>query len=219
MPAPAEGAPPEGVAVTILADRGFGDVKLFEFLESLRFRYVIRFRGDIHVFAADRETRLAADWAGKGGRARMLRDAEVTATRQKVGAVVCVKAVGMKEAWHLATSDGSLSVARSGKIGLVRLRTKLAITLSSRLLILGVTARGRRGVTAPSKTNRIVRRDGRRARQLQTRVSFHWMIVRRVQGMLHKWIYFRLHLNCPEIGVFPRLKMRSSCFRARATCA
>ena len=31
---------PEGVAVTILADRGFGDVKLFEFLESLGFRYV-----------------------------------------------------------------------------------------------------------------------------------------------------------------------------------
>ena len=80
---------PDGVAVTILADRGFGDVKLFEFLESLRFRYVIRFRGDIHVSAADGETRLAADWVGKGGRARMLRDAEVTATRQKVGAVVC----------------------------------------------------------------------------------------------------------------------------------
>ena len=28
---------PEGVVVTILADRGFGDVKLFEFLESLGF--------------------------------------------------------------------------------------------------------------------------------------------------------------------------------------
>jgi hypothetical protein len=52
---------------------------------------------------------LAADWVGKGGRARMLRDAEVTATRQRVGAVVCVKAVGMKEAWHLAASDGALS--------------------------------------------------------------------------------------------------------------
>ena len=100
---------PDGVAVTILADRGFGDVKLFEFLESLRFRYVIRFRGDIHVSAADGETRLAADWVGKGGRARMVRDAEVTATRQKVGAVVCVKAMGMKEAWHLAASDGALS--------------------------------------------------------------------------------------------------------------
>ena len=100
---------PEDVVVTILADRGFGDVKLFEFLDSLRFRYVIRFRGDIHVSAADGETRLAADWVGKGGRARRLRDAEVTAARQKVGAVVCVKAVGMKEAWHLAASDGSLS--------------------------------------------------------------------------------------------------------------
>ena len=100
---------PEGVTATILADRGFGDVKLFGFLESLGFRYVIRFRGDIRVSAADGETRLAADWVGKGGKARKLRDAEVSAARQKVGAVVCVKAVGMKEAWHLAASDGSLS--------------------------------------------------------------------------------------------------------------
>ncbi len=107
---------PEGVAVTILADRGFGDVKLFEFLESLGFRYVIRFRGDIHVSAADGETRLAADWVGKGGRARMLRDAEVTAARQKVGAVICVKAVGMKEAWHLAASDASLSAPQIIKL-------------------------------------------------------------------------------------------------------
>jgi hypothetical protein len=100
---------PEGVAATILADRGFGDVKLFEFLEELGFQYVIRFRGDIRVSAADGETRLAADWVGKGGRARKLRDAEVSAARQKVGAVVCVKAAGMKEAWHLAASDGALS--------------------------------------------------------------------------------------------------------------
>ena len=102
---------PEGVVVTILADRGFGDVKLFEFLESLGFRYVIRFRGDIHVSAADGETRPAADWVGKGGRARKLRDADVTAARRKVGAVVCVKAPEMKEPWHLAASDGSLSAA------------------------------------------------------------------------------------------------------------
>jgi len=100
---------PEGVTATILADRGFGDVKLFEFLESLSFQYVIRFRGNIHVSAADGETRLAADWIGKGGRARKLRDAEISAARQKVGAVVCVKAAGMKDAWHLAASDGALS--------------------------------------------------------------------------------------------------------------
>jgi len=100
---------PEGVSATILADRGFGDVKLFAFLQTLGFRYVIRFRGNIHVSAADGETRLAADWVGKGGRAHKLRDAEISAARQKVGAVVCVKAAGMKEAWHLAASDGALS--------------------------------------------------------------------------------------------------------------
>ena len=99
---------PEGVAVTILADRGFGDVKLLEFLDSLGFRYVIRFRGNIHVSAAGGETELAADWVGKGGRARMLRNAEITAARHKVAAVVCVKAGGMAEPWHLAASDGSL---------------------------------------------------------------------------------------------------------------
>lgn len=96
---------PDGVAVTILADRGFGDTKLFGFLDTLGFDYVIRFRGNIHVTAADGETRAAAAWVGKGGRARKLRDAEVTAGRHKVGAVVCVHARDMKSAWCLAASN------------------------------------------------------------------------------------------------------------------
>jgi len=96
---------PEGVAVTILADRGFGDTKLFDFLDTLGFAYVIRFRGNIHLSAADGETRPAAAWVGKGGRARKLRNAEVTAGRHKVGAVVCVRARDMKEAWCLATNN------------------------------------------------------------------------------------------------------------------
>jgi hypothetical protein len=98
---------PQGVAVTILADRGFGDSKLFSFLETLGFAYVIRFRGNIHVTAADGERRPAADWIGKGGRARKLRDAEVTAAQQRVGAVVCVHAKNMKDAWCLAASNGA----------------------------------------------------------------------------------------------------------------
>ncbi len=103
---------PEGVTVTILADRGFGDVKLFEFLESLGFGYVIRFRGNVHLTAADGETRLAADWVGKKGRACLLRGAELTAARHKVGAAVCVHAKGMKEAWHLAASDATASASQ-----------------------------------------------------------------------------------------------------------
>jgi Transposase DDE domain len=96
---------PKGVAVTILADRGFGDTKLFAFLDELGFAYVIRFRGNIHVTAADGERHTAADWVGKGGRARKLRDAEITAAGQRVGAVVCVQAKDMKEPWCLAASN------------------------------------------------------------------------------------------------------------------
>src|SRR5271168_4041485 len=86
-----------------------GDVKLFAFLDELGFDYVIRFRGNIHVAAADGETRLAADWVGKGGRARKIPAASVTAGGREVGAVVCVHAKDMKEAWCLATSHAEAS--------------------------------------------------------------------------------------------------------------
>ena len=97
----------DGTKVTILADRGFGDAKLFGFLAELGFAYVIRFRGDTFVTASDGETRRAEDWVGAGGRARKLADAEISKDKQKVDAVVCVKAKDMKEAWHLAASDGA----------------------------------------------------------------------------------------------------------------
>jgi hypothetical protein len=102
---------PPGCRVTILADRGFGDQKLFVFLGELGFDYVIRFRGNIHVTDVDGQTRQAAAWVGKGGRARKLRDARVTAKGQQVGAVVCVHAKGMKEPWCLATSQREATAA------------------------------------------------------------------------------------------------------------
>jgi Transposase DDE domain len=103
---------PPGCAVTILADRGFGDHKLFAFLDDLGFGYVIRFRGNIHVTDATGETRPASDWVGKTGRARKLRDARVTASRgYQVGAVICVHAKAMKEPWCLAASDAEASTA------------------------------------------------------------------------------------------------------------
>jgi hypothetical protein len=96
---------PAEVAVLIVADRGFGDQKLYRVLsDELKFDYVIRFRGNIKVTAADGEERPAADWVGPGGRARTLRGGAVTAERYAVGTVVCVQAKGMKEPWCLATS-------------------------------------------------------------------------------------------------------------------
>jgi hypothetical protein len=102
---------PPGCRVTILADRGFGDQKLFAFLGELGFDYVIRFCGNIHVSDTNGQTRPAADWVGKNGRARKLRDARVTAKGQQVGAVVCVHAKGMKEPWCLATSQKDATAA------------------------------------------------------------------------------------------------------------
>src|SRR3954466_12515351 len=100
---------PDTVNVTILADRGFADTKLFGFLDELGFDYVIRLKGNTKVSAADGLTRPAGEWVGQGGRARKLRDAVVSAAHCPVGAVVCVHAKGMKEAWCLATSNAAAS--------------------------------------------------------------------------------------------------------------
>ena len=102
---------PAGCRVMILADRGFGDQKLFAFLAELGFGYVIRFRGNIGVTDAGGQTRPAAEWVGKGGRARKLVDARVTAQGQQVGAVVCVHAKDMKEPWCLASSERDATAA------------------------------------------------------------------------------------------------------------
>ena len=93
------------VRVTIVADRGFGDKKLFAFLVEIGFNFVIRFKGGTSVTASDGETRNADQWVGQGGRARKLRGAKVTADLCEVGAVICVKGKDMKEVWCLATND------------------------------------------------------------------------------------------------------------------
>jgi hypothetical protein len=96
---------PTNIKVCIVADRGFGDQKLYRVLtEELAFDYVIRFRGNITVTAASGEVRTAAAWVGPGGRARVLRGAAVTAECYQVGTVLCVHDRAMKQAWCLATS-------------------------------------------------------------------------------------------------------------------
>lgn len=92
------------VKVTILADRGFADQKLYALLGQLGFEYVVRFRQCISVTSAQGERRKAAEWVPEVGRTRKLPQARVTAGRTQVGAGVCVKKRGMKEPWCLATS-------------------------------------------------------------------------------------------------------------------
>ena len=101
---------PDGVKVTIVADRGFADCKLFYALTTeLGFEYVIRLRGDVYVTNARGERRVAAAWVGAGGRARRLVGARVTDVHEwLVGAVVCVHDQKMDEPWCLVASEASV---------------------------------------------------------------------------------------------------------------
>ena len=94
---------PPSVNVTLLADRGFGDQVLYTTLDTLRWDYVIRFRGCILV-EHDGKQQPADQWLSSTGRARKLEGVRVTHDRTEIGAVVAVHAKGMKEAWYLATS-------------------------------------------------------------------------------------------------------------------
>ena len=110
---------PPGVQVTILADRGFGDQKLYELLTDLGFAFIIRFRGVVVVESRDGERRPASDWVRANGQIRHLKGARVTADRYPVDSVVCVKAHGMKDAWCLAIGgtpvNGAVAVKLYGR--------------------------------------------------------------------------------------------------------
>jgi len=109
---------PGEVQITVLADRGFGDQKLYEHLEALGWEYVIRFREGILV-SYQEATKPAAEWVPPSGHAKMLKDVRVTGDETGVPAVVVKHAQGMKEAWCLATNRTA-----EGAAGVVKLYSR-----------------------------------------------------------------------------------------------
>jgi hypothetical protein len=108
---------PAGTKVTVLADRGFGDQALYELLkDQLGFDFIVRFRGVIKVTSAEGVRKSAVAWTPNNGRSLLLHGARVTKAGRELGAVVCLKAKGMKEAWHLATSHGDRPAAEIVKL-------------------------------------------------------------------------------------------------------
>ena len=103
-------AMPTGVKVTVVADRGFGNGPMFQYLsEELGFEYVIRLRGDLYVTRAKGERRKASEWVGVNGRSRTLRGATVTDVHALPGGtVVCVHAKAMKESWCVVASETNI---------------------------------------------------------------------------------------------------------------
>lgn len=101
---------PENVNVTIFADRGFCDIKLFEFLkQDLGFDYCIRVRSNIMVTNEQGETRQASDWVGKGGQTKTLRNASITAQDYFINTLAFKHAKGMQEPWCIVSSEEDIS--------------------------------------------------------------------------------------------------------------
>jgi hypothetical protein len=99
---------PMPVKITVLADRGFGDQKLYDFMRTLRLDFVIRFREGITVTDEAGRAMPASEWVPVNGHAKSIRNAKVTVDGTPVPMVVCTKARGMKDAWCLATSRSDL---------------------------------------------------------------------------------------------------------------
>lgn len=106
---------PSGVDITLLADRGFGDQKLFAHLQVLGWTYAIRFRGLIKVTHAGR-TLPAKEWVPASGHAKMLRDVTITDEHTPIAAVVVKHQKGMKEAWCIATNRVDLGAQGVAKL-------------------------------------------------------------------------------------------------------
>jgi hypothetical protein len=97
---------PENIKVTILADRGFCDIKLFEhLLKNLKFQYVIRIRSNITVENKNGEIRSASEWIPENGALKTLRKAKITLEKYEVETFVCIHDKQMKDPWCIVSSD------------------------------------------------------------------------------------------------------------------
>lgn len=95
---------PTQVSVTLIADRGFADVRLYEMLESWGWHYVVRFRKGIAVTNAKGESKPVEQWVSPEGHTKVLRGAKLTAAQHPVVAIVTIHAQAMAEPWYLATN-------------------------------------------------------------------------------------------------------------------
>lgn len=101
---------PQEVKVTVIADRGFGDHKLYAFLqEELKFHFIIRFREGTYVTDKSGRCLKAKEWLLPGRRMRTLHQASVTQEQHLIETVLIIHEKGMKDPWCLVCSDSSLS--------------------------------------------------------------------------------------------------------------
>lgn len=95
---------PQGVKVTVVADRGFADKKFFQFLaEELKFNYIIRIKSNTTIIC-DKNKLKASERLLRDGRILSLKKAKITLEEYEVGNFISVQDKGMKAAWFLVTN-------------------------------------------------------------------------------------------------------------------
>lgn len=95
--------------VIVLADRGFGAIGFYEFISSLGFDFVIRFKGDVYM-TVNGLTKKTKEWLRLN--AHLYSNVGLTLERYVVPVVVCVHDKKMKEPWYLASSLTSRGTRR-----------------------------------------------------------------------------------------------------------
>ena len=104
-------AVPQGVKVTVVADRGFGNGPVIQCLsEELGVEYVLRIRGDILRHQRERRAALGVGLGGREG--AFAQAARGDGDRYPCiggGHVVCVHAKAMKESWCVVASEEKIA--------------------------------------------------------------------------------------------------------------
>jgi hypothetical protein len=107
---------PKQTKLIILADRGFGDLKLYRFLEEQDIGYVIRFAKGIKVWPqGKRRARPIGMLVPEDGSANLLENAQLTHQRTVVPKVVFVQEKGMKDYWRLASNLAERTARKSSR--------------------------------------------------------------------------------------------------------
>ncbi len=103
----------QDVRVTIVADRGFGNTPLFDFIQhELDFDFIIRIKSNIKVSDASGALFPIKEWLLPSGRTRTLKHVQITGNRQDVARVICCKKKDMKETWYIASSRSDLASSK-----------------------------------------------------------------------------------------------------------
>lgn len=96
---------PQGVHVTLVADRGFADKKFFTFIEQeLGFNYIIRIRKNTTITDHNGVSQAACAWKTPTGKLKSLCEASLTRSQQPIERFVIVQDKKMKQPWCLVSN-------------------------------------------------------------------------------------------------------------------